>query len=124
MRKKEFWDDTQHFKNTIDTILYNKTFTQVDWIIMCDGLQQDLAIKNIYRPTAELALLLVKIKLNEFPNVPDNNKIRLIQLNNHQLYQVLDIIKYSPHFENIKHKIIKILSRSKEPAHQLAVLLT
>lgn len=123
MRRKEHYDDTRFYNQVIDTILYSPSLKQADWQILFASLEEDLSNPKIYRPTAEKALFLVKLKLNEFDGIKDQNRIRLIQLNNEQLYQVVDIIKYSQHFESIKHKIIKILSRSKVPKHQLASLL-
>jgi len=123
MRRQEHHDDTRFYKGLILVILNAEELTRTDWEIMFSSLTEDLENKSIYRPTAKQALHLVKIKLNEFENIKEENRIRLIELNNQQLLQVLNIIKDSPNFIDIKHKIKNVLYRSKNINEYLASVL-
>lgn len=123
MRRQEHPDDTRFYKGLILVILNAEELTRTDWEIMFSSLTEDLENRKIYRPTAKWALHLVKIKLNEFDNIKEENRIRLIELNNAQLLQVLETIKDSPNYIDIKHKIKNILYRSKNINEYLASVL-
>jgi len=123
MRRQEHPDDTRFYKGLILVILNAEELTRTDWEIMFSSLTEDLENVKIYRPTAKKALYLVKIKLNEFENIKEENRIRLIELNNAQLLQVLETIKDSPNYIDIKHKIKNILYRSKNINEYLASVL-